>query len=202
VKDPPEDNDPAKLYAPPGATALVLICSNLAVHYGTHRASAPIVPQLQTVLDGQVECAIRLIKLGADCNSKLTLPSHRSQNPVQAAVEDLYRQYNMVGMTAKDLAVLSKRTRIVNAMNEMTESMDAAIEKVQCRCGSRLPWKQCHAGRRQGEAPHYHPRKHDRAKLNWRYSPLAPCPCKLTKKEHYRCCWDSSTPWYQVSARN
>jgi hypothetical protein len=37
----------------------------------------------------------------------------------------------------------------------------------------------------------------ENGRLHWRYSPKATCPCHLTKKEHYKCCWFTATPFYQ-----
>jgi hypothetical protein len=62
------------------------------------------------------------------------------------------------------------------------------------RSGSRLPWNQCHGAPGLGQSDLYIERDNERL---WRYSPKAWCPCKLTNKEHYKCCWFTSTPIYK-----
>jgi hypothetical protein len=70
-----------------------------------------------------------------------------------------------------------------------------SIDLTQCRCGSRMPWNQCHGAPVPGQSNLYIEGDHGR--LQWRYSPKAWCPCKLTNKEHYKCCWFTSTPFYK-----
>jgi hypothetical protein len=183
--------------APIGATSLVLICANLANSFGTGMYPPVLIEMHRKVLDGQLECAIRLVKLGADFNRKFEARNMLSTgNRVIDVLHQKYQEFGMVGKTARELAVYSKKKRLIKAIDEMSDD-EKAIQLVNCRCGSRLPWVQCHAGRRDGESLHYQMSRDDDGRRNYRYSPLAPCPCKLTGKTHYSCCWNSSTPRYQ-----
>jgi hypothetical protein len=79
---------------------------------------------------------------------------------------------------------------VLSNLCKKTESVDLT----QCRCGSRLPWNQCHGALVQGQSDLYI--QADDGHLDWRFSPKARCPCKLTNEEHYKCCWFTSTPFY------
>jgi hypothetical protein len=70
-----------------------------------------------------------------------------------------------------------------------------SVDLTQCRCGSRLPWNQCHGAPVPGQSHLY--TQADNGRLRWRNVPKATCPCQLTKKEHFKCCWFTATPCYQ-----
>lgn len=187
-------NDPNKppSPAPAGSTALVLVCAALAIvgHTTTRHASSS-----GNLHPGTYVCAIRLVMLGANYKSKLQLPPRSLNEPHMVTV---YRKHGLNGMTAQELAMRSGQANLINAMERM-ESEENKIALTQCRCGSQLPWKQCHSGRLHGESPFYV--QGEEGFLHWRYSPLAPCPCKLSTKTYFDCCWkQTSNPTYQVDS--
>ena len=140
-----------------------------------------------------VECAILLVKLGADFHRKLILdpPSQVCGRGVQ--VQSTFHLARFDGKMAQQLAQMAQHPELVKAMEEL-QSKEKVIALVYCRCGSRLPWKECHAGNSIGESPIYEEKG---GRLLWRFSPSARCMCGLTKKTHYKCCWkESCTPVY------
>lgn len=178
--------------APLGATALVLALACIAMI-----SSAPgfatrgmMTPQLNKVLQGNLECAIQLVKLGANCNAKLIIPA--SSN---TTIASMYRQFGLHNKTAVQLATITGKGEIIEVVQQF-QSKEHAIKCVHCRCGSRLPWKECHAGR--DPEPHYSKAANDSV-LKWKFSPLANCTCGLTKKNYYRCCWEHKI-YYQDDA--
>jgi hypothetical protein len=181
--------------APIGATALVLLCANLALYFCSGIMPSSDIAKSRTLLDGQLECAIRLVKLGANFNRKLEIPTGTTGNQDMDMLNKVYREFGLGGKSVRQLATIIKKKKLIEAIEEMSDE-ERAVELVQCRCGSRLPWLQCHAGRRDGESPHYQ-MSSDKSRRIYRYSPLAPCPCKLTSKTHYSCCWNSAMPTYQ-----
>lgn len=70
------------------------------------------------------------------------------------------------------------------------------IRLVHCRCGSRLPWKECHAA--FGSIPHYH--YNESEILCWRYSPFG-CDCGNNEKykKHFKCCWQDQSTYHDDS---
>mmetsp|Transcript_23170 Transcript_23170/g.33226 ORF Transcript_23170/g.33226 Transcript_23170/m.33226 type:complete len:555 (-) Transcript_23170:286-1950(-) len=179
------------IVAPTDSTALVMICAVLAL-YG--KLDSKIFKdfmsnELRRVLQGQLDCAVQLVWLGADVNTKLRLPSSSDCAEIEA-----FRRHGLDEKTAKQLAIISKQNALIQAMNQL-ETEEAKIAKIHCRCGSRLPWKQCHSGGKY-EVPPYD--REDNRKLNWRYSPTAKCPCGNNQKIHYKCCWlETTKPKYQ-----
>mmetsp|Transcript_23173 Transcript_23173/g.33234 ORF Transcript_23173/g.33234 Transcript_23173/m.33234 type:complete len:565 (-) Transcript_23173:257-1951(-) len=174
------------IVAPTDSTALVMICAVLAL-YG--KLDSKIFKdfmsnELRRVLQGQLDCAVQLVWLGADVNTKLRLPSSSDSSQIES-----FRRHGFDGKSAKQLAIISKQNALIQAMNQL-ETEEAKIAKIHCRCGSRLPWKQCHSGGKY-EVPPYD--REDNRKLNWRYSPTAKCPCGNNQKIHYKCCWLETT---------
>ena len=185
--------------APKGSTALVLCCAELAmdtwfVKRGGHRPRMSDDEDQDKWASKLVECAILLVKLGADFHRKFILdpPSERN-GPLLSR----YHRAKIGGKTAQQLAQMAQHPELVKAMEEL-HSDEKRIALVYCRCGSRLPWKECHAGNNVGESPVYIRSTEDGDRfLEWRYSPLARCPCGHTKKTHYKCCWkESCRPYY------
>jgi hypothetical protein len=180
--------------APPGSTALLLACALLAMHGDkTHRD--PVMPtEVLDNLDRVCECAIQLVYLGANCQVKLQIPAAQRRNtPVHLAdVNANFRALNFGGKTAQELANISCRRDLIRAIELMQKPEN--IHLTQCRCGSRLPWNQCHGAPIPGQSNLY---IEGEPRLRWRLSPKATCPCKLTNKEHYKCCWFTSTPSYK-----
>ena len=99
--------------------------------------------------------------------------------------------------------MMSKNKRIIDAMNRM-KSRDDKIKHAHCRCGSRLPWKECHAGSREEIHAHYHiggaNSTSDSERVMFRVSPTSNCPCNNntgTTKMYFKCCWkETVNPTY------
>jgi hypothetical protein len=137
-------------------------------------------------IDRICECAVRLVHLGANCQVKLQIPAQRRNAPlIPNDPGSTYRALNFGGKTAQELAGLARRQESIRAIELMRKTEN--VHLTQCRCGCRLPWNQCHGAYIE----------HDNGRLCWRYSPKAMCPCKLKNKEHYKCCWFTSTPLYK-----
>jgi hypothetical protein len=187
------------LPAPPGSTALLLACAMLAC-YGELRRPDPNVRRAashQDDFDRICECAIQLVHLGANCQVKLRIPAKRRNAPVNPKDPvTAYRFLNFGGKTAQELAGTSRRRELIRAIEVMQKVEN--VHLTQCRCGSRLPWTQCHGSPIPGQSKLCI--EGDDGRLQWRYSPKAWCPCNLTKKEHYKCCWFTSTPLYKNDA--
>jgi hypothetical protein len=192
-----EDDAPdiPPLRAPHGSTALLLACAWLAMLCKKEcRNPDPrvTVPTLDAG-DRVCECAIRLVYLGANCQVKLQIPSQTPNAPVNP--DDpvtTYQALNFGGKTAQELANMSRRRELIRAIEVMQKPEN--VHLTQCRCGSRLPWNQCHGAPVPGQSKLYI--ENDDGSLKWRYSPKAMCPCFLTEKEHYKCCWFTSSPIY------
>lgn len=178
----PEDSDGTRdrslVKKPVGCTALLMavvgaICSRqlLAVE-GENK--------WRKMYEGGIECAVALVRMGANVDVKLLVPTGRDANSM---TYQMMRMMDMVGKSVKQLAPETGSDLLVRSI-QMLDSEEAKIEFVNCRCGSRLPWKKCHSGAAES-GRHY---QLDR-RLNWRYSPLAPCPCKNTAKTYFKCCW-------------
>jgi len=142
---------------------------------------------LKGLTDGALACAIQLVCLGADCEAKLIIPES-----FHGAIATTWRRLGINNKTAQELAILSGKKKLVDVM-ETFHDRNRMIELVHCRCGSRLPWKDCHLGQLPRETV---TKRTDRGSQNFRYSPLAPCFCRKTKKSHFLCCWESSSPRY------
>jgi hypothetical protein len=184
--------------APPGSTALLLACTMLAMmergNPNVRRRGMDMTAEVYDTIDRICECAIRLVRLGANCQVKLEIPAQtlnapvNPNNPVAA-----FQALNLGGKTAQQLASISRRRELIRAIELMQKTEN--VHLTQCRCGSRLPWNQCHGAPIPGQSDLYIER--DNGRRRWRYSPKATCLCKLTNKEHYKCCWFTSTPFYK-----
>jgi hypothetical protein len=198
VSDEHQYPDVPPISAPPGSTALLLACAFLGM-YGEMERRTPIfrrtVPaEVLDTIDQNCQCAIRLVYLGANCQVKLQLPTQRGNAAI--GLDDpvtLFRFLNLGGKTAQELAIMSHQRELIRAIELMQKPENRHL--TQCRCGSRLPWNQCHGAPAPGQSDSY--TESDDGRLRWRYSPKATCPCKLTDKEHYKCCWFTSTPSYK-----
>jgi MYND finger len=177
---------------PREASALVMSCVILAIADSTcdRWAYARIkVPREPDALNRIAECAMQLVRLGADVQRTLNL----SGDP---PYEGLFLLPELDGKTAFQIAAMSKRRALVALMWEhMQLPPEDRAELVHCRCGSRLPWKMCHSTG-VGQPPHYVTRQD---MTSYRYSPLSRCPCDSGAKTYYKCCWkDNSEPKYLV----
>ena len=191
-----------KFPALPGTTALLLLCQALAMYGITGDAPGLMTPQLSEMLNRNEACAIALVQLGADCSNVLPKPSRlsSSSNPLDPTF--MARKLQLGGKTARELAGIARKPKLISVMREFATEQDK-IDKAHCRCGSRLPWLQCHAGEKVGRVPHYmiqepHSKNNNKGGLAFRFSPLAKCACKHTQKTHWKCCWrDTARPAYQ-----
>jgi hypothetical protein len=147
------------------------------------------------LLDRCCECAIRLVFLGANCQVKLKVPAQRPNAPViPNDFVTSFRTFELDGMTAQELAIMSRQQELILAMEVMQKA--ESIHLTQCRCGSRLPWNQCHGAPVPGQSNLNVRPTRCNGRLCWRYSPKARCICAVASKEHYKCCWFTSSPVY------
>ena len=166
---------------PPGCTALLLaviaaISGRRMLQFGEEEWT------WRPMYESLVECAVQLVRLGSDIDVKLNLPAGRD------ARSDVYRMFrldNLVGKTIRELAPLVGSELLVQTIEQFADT-DTKIKLANCRCGSRLPWKQCHAAK---DTDTYYCRE-ESGRLTWRFSPTAPCNCKNTNKIHFKCCWE------------
>lgn len=178
--------------APPDCSALLIACSSLALNATIRKLPVGRMMQfdnnINSCMEGILECALQLVRLGADCKLKLNIPATS-----KGMALSMWRQFGFNGKSAKQLAMMSGYQELIDTM-EAFEGKDALIRKAHCRCGSRLPWKDCHLGDLPVETLTHESKKEN--KLLFRYSPMAPCYCKTPNKTYWSCCWDSSSPRY------
>jgi hypothetical protein len=189
-------SDIPPLPAPPGSTALLLACATLAVNGEMERRYPNFLRDSlgEEAVDEVYECAIRLVYLGANCQVKLQIPAQRRNTPVNPKDPvTAYRILNFSGKTAQELACISGRRELIRAIELMQKPEN--VHLTQCRCGSRLPWNQCHGAPVPGQSDLYI--EGDNGCLQWRYSPKGRCPCNLTNEVHYKCCWFTANPSYK-----
>jgi hypothetical protein len=161
--------------APQGWTALLIACMFLVGQ--TKNTSAQQVKALKH--DGRIdwqECAVVLVMLGADFNKRLVRPSGSRKSAGRFL--DTTQALGLFGKSVKELALQAGAKELLDAIERMEEN---AIKHVWCRCGSRLPWKECHAAPVPGQDPYYIIGSEENGAL-YRCSPLAPCPWKGHKQ--------------------
>ena len=178
---------------PTNNTALVLLCANLvSTKLQINNSKCPLEPFARNLYHDilrQLEvCAVQFIMLGADVDRKLHLcrPSRREEGSNGIFVQR-WRQLKLNGKTAREMIIRSKNQSVIDAMEAM-KTDELKIANAHCRCGSRLRWKECHAGG-LGEENYWTRSDKIGNKLLFRYSPMARCDCELTSKIHYDCCW-------------
>lgn len=171
--------------APPECTALLLGCVILAQHAVTKNIPGHRSKQLKNLLKGVLECVMQLVRLGADCNATFCIP-----DDYRGPAASMFRSFGLNNKTARDLAALTRKQPLIDLMDAFAND---TARLAHCRCGSRLRWKDCHLG----VLPIETLTMERDGKLCFRYSPSAPCYCKLKNKTYYKCCWESSTPRYQ-----
>eukprot|EP00554_Chaetoceros_debilis_P014098 CAMPEP_0194111774 /NCGR_PEP_ID=MMETSP0150-20130528/10702_1 /TAXON_ID=122233 /ORGANISM="Chaetoceros debilis, Strain MM31A-1" /LENGTH=595 /DNA_ID=CAMNT_0038801295 /DNA_START=124 /DNA_END=1908 /DNA_ORIENTATION=+ len=190
----PNSSDPVQgeEAAPIGATALVMACAVIAMYTGImprnvrDNSLTDELRDLRLIVEGCMKCALQLVKLGADCDASLNIPPGSS-----GFCTSSFLSLGFNGKTASQLATLTGNTELIATMRlfKKVDGMmsEEAINLVHCRCGSRLPWNECHIGM-LGNSEFCS--KDQGKSLKWRFSPVAKCACKLTDKNYYRCCWD------------
>ena len=148
-----------------------MVCAALVVFNLLKDRLQEAPPNVQALRQGHEECAIQLVRLGADCDRRLDM----------AGVHfNAMRMFSKLdGKTALELATLSGRPQLVEAMHQYYYGgTEQRLRLVHCRCGSRFPWYACHnAG--IGKHPHFVPERLEGGecgRILWRYSPLAKCP--------------------------
>jgi hypothetical protein len=199
VNDAHHAPDVPPLPAPPGSAALLLVCAFLAMCGDKmHRdpdSRRAMPAEVRDALARKCECAIRLVHLGANCQVRLQIPTQR-RNATRSLYDPvtIFRALNLGGMTAQEMAIMSHQRELIRAIELMQKPENSHL--TQCRCGSRLPWNQCHGAPVPGQSGLCIVAR-DNQLLHWRYSPKASCPCELTNKEHYKCCWFTSNPIYK-----
>jgi MYND finger len=179
-----------KIVVPASASVLLMACATLAIADSNNPAwayakmSAPRNPK---TLRGIEECAMQLVRLGADLTRTLKLGGSTAFSPC-------FRISDLDGKTAVQIASKSKRRELVALMLEHVRlTPEERAEIVHCRCGSRLPWHMCHSTG-IGQPPHYIVKSN---RIHYRVSPSARCPCGVVPKTYYKCCWrDNAEPTY------
>jgi hypothetical protein len=189
------------IVAPADATALVMACAILALEK-RGRTHPWLSPQEQEALDWLAECAMQLVHLGADPTKSLSW-----SNAPDTDTSRKYRAFRLDGnrldgQSALELAVLAGQWELVDLMERHLRcSPEERAHMVHCRCGSRLPWEQCHSTG-IGMPSHYVADEEAASQgggavVHYRVSPLARCPCGNTSLTHYECCWkDTACPAY------
>lgn len=176
---------PETVKKPIGGTALLLAV--ISACFSRKRLSNDDeADQLRELYEGQVECAIQLVRLGASVNARLQLPAG---SDAKADVYEMIQEEQWVGKSVRDLAQEMGSEFLVQTI-ELFDAGEGTISLVNCRCGSRLPWKKCHAGK---GGDYFHNKSDDSEKILWRYSPLAKCPCGNSNKSYFKCCWEETT---------
>lgn len=136
-----------------------------------------------------------LVRVGVNVDVWLRLSTGRD---VDLEDCEMMKIVNWVGKTARELSE-SGSELLVQTMERFNCSVEEKIKLVHCRCGSRLPWGNCHSGT-SCAGRHYDPAKDNSGRkegtLNWRFSPCAPCPCKNGNKLDFKCCWDENLREY------
>lgn len=188
LANPPKHEHFKSSKAPRGSTALVWATSSLALpaKTGPHPVMFPFgIGNIENM----VECCIRLVMVGADYKKKLNVPVSSSLLPNQ-----LLRQFH--GMSVQQLASASGKTKLIEAIAYMEE--EDKFAGTQCRCGSRLPWNECHGfGRRNKSLVSI---QDDQGVVYWGCSPLLRYPCQplvgddavaaVINKTYMDCCWN------------
>ena len=182
--------------APDGATALLLVCLNFAMY--SSLSSIQLLSFPPAILGASykiAECAAYLVELGADTSVRLSLPS----NPAPMGTFDSeYLRRGFGGKSCLELISLC-------ASFPPAAPLIAAISRVNfppspflCRCGSHLPWLSCHSHPSLVASTPISEQNTGSTSCSFRYSPLAPCPCKHNKKTYMDCCWlGDARPMYQ-----
>jgi hypothetical protein len=87
-------------------------------------------------MNGTTQGAMQLVRLGANPTRRLNLSRARD-----SALKQIFRMAGMDGKSALELAKMTKRTELVELMEQhLRYSVEERARVVHCRCGSRLPW--------------------------------------------------------------
>ena len=196
----PEGPHPA---APKNCTALLLAMGSAAFHKQflfndpSKYEEAIDAKELLSIAHNAIRCAVILVMQGADLNRRLEMPN--ISEPVDSNSPcGRFKHVGIMGMSVKELAAVIEDEELLEAIKLMEE---APKDYAWCRCGSRLRWTECHAAPSVlGQHAHCvnDAISDGNARLCFRLSPLAPCPCKVSRKINFDCCgWMASHPQYQ-----
>eukprot|EP00592_Proboscia_alata_P015056 CAMPEP_0194397860 /NCGR_PEP_ID=MMETSP0174-20130528/125780_1 /TAXON_ID=216777 /ORGANISM="Proboscia alata, Strain PI-D3" /LENGTH=545 /DNA_ID=CAMNT_0039194087 /DNA_START=140 /DNA_END=1774 /DNA_ORIENTATION=- len=199
--DSNERNDGETEAAPPGTTALLLACMVLALYSGRIlRKELEKDKKLAQQLKGNLECAIQLVKLGADCGVVLRYDNFSHGGFVMEVMKSIGIDNN----NAYQMAVKSEKIALTRAM-KIFESIEDKIKLVHCRCGSRIPWKDCHGHTTLSSELYYHYADNGdkTASLSWKLSPMAKCFCNNNNKfkNYFSCCWQDESVHCRCGSR-
>ena len=180
------------MIAPEGVTVLALACAFLASM--NMSSQAVMFFRAGKSMEEITECCILLVMLGADCSARyeFTMPENACALGGEGFIL-MSQGLGLTGKTAKELAVMSGQQKLVRAM-EKVSTKEKALENVYCRCGSRLSWKECHAG--QKFVSYCAETQDTSSQLLWRFSPFAKCLCFKSNKSYYKCCWNSTQEYF------
>ncbi|GKY92057.1 hypothetical protein MPSEU_000177200 [Mayamaea pseudoterrestris] len=196
--DSPHTHEP-HFPAPNGSTALVLGVARLSMHKIMEASElAHVVQSSPKTTEELLQCAVILVMLGADFNKRLEFSPVSLSMKMSILVTSMssflaqYDAFGLRGKSVKEMAVEIGDELLLEAIRSMEES---PMENAWCRCGSRLPWKECHAAPSvAGQHKHFHD---NAGEILYRYSPLAPCPCTLSNITQFDCCgWLAHSPTY------
>jgi hypothetical protein len=204
VDEPKEECAQQGEEAPRGATALLLACASLAMYSMMPREHRRMIfqeqPRIADMIRGNLECAVQLVKLGANCSAVYRLGN------CGGTLFALMKAFGIDNKNAYQLANIAKKLELTRTM-EIFKSADDKIRLVHCRCGSRLPWRECHASPTLAPEPHYYyldntGEQGGEKVLSWRFSPLGDCPCGNNKnkyKRYFKCCWEDTIRYQKDS---
>ena len=123
-------------------------------------------------INRSVECAMQLVRLGADPNRTLNLC-----NADETTHSGACRLVGFDGQSALQLARMTKRRDLVELMERhLRNTPEERTQVVHYRCGSRLLWKACH-GIGIGHPPHLRTISNDG--VAYLLAPHARCPCSI-----------------------
>jgi hypothetical protein len=136
-----EDFQP-EIVAPTDATALVMVCATLATVDRDEPlfAGDPVRPfptSMEEDLSRITECAMQLVRLGANLHATLNMSMAPETKFTRA-----YRAVRYDGLSALELARLTRRPELVELMERHARyTPEERAQVAHCRCGSRLPWE-------------------------------------------------------------
>eukprot|EP00978_Attheya_sp_CCMP212_P025241 scaffold80865_cov55-Attheya_sp.AAC.4 len=112
----------------------------------------------------------------------------------------LMQTFGIDNKNAYQLANIAKKLELTRTMKTF-KYVEDRIRLVHCRCGSRLPWRECHASAALVPGRHYQyydntDEQGGEKVLCWRFSPLGDCPCGNNKdkyKSYFKCCWQDAS---------
>eukprot|EP00978_Attheya_sp_CCMP212_P023981 scaffold74636_cov67-Attheya_sp.AAC.4 len=204
VGEPKEECGREGEEAPRGATALLLACTSLALYGAIPQERMRMIfreqPAVADRLRGNLVCAVQLVKLGANCSAVYRLGNCGGR------IFAMMHAFGIDNKNAYQLANIAKKLELTRTMQTF-KSVEDMIRLVHCRCGSRLPWRECHASVALVPESHYlyndnTDEQGGEKVLCWGYSPLGDCLCGNNKdkyKSYVKCCWQGASRYQDDS---